>query len=387
MRVLLLCTTCPTPPFGGAAIRSAGWLNTIADGAEVALVTLVRNDREHQALLEFGDRCALLHAVPAPRTVARKVRDVVTATLSATPYFIRSAWERRMWAVVETVVENWRPDVVQAELLPSEPYLESARRHGIPTVYSAHNVESRIRRGALTAAATRRIEARAARRAAATVAVSTIEAEWFRRFAPRVVEIPNAVELAGVPFIPPSKRCGRSLLFLGRLDYGPNIDAAVTLAGRVFPEAKRRIADLRCVIAGARPARSILGLAGNGVEVLPNPTDTAPLWIRAAALVCPLDRGGGSRIKILEAAARGVPVVSTPLGAEGLALEPSVAYLAEDDPRDMAAAAAALVNNPERADTVAAKARQAVERNHCWTAARPVIMGLYEGLADHRRPE
>jgi glycosyltransferase involved in cell wall biosynthesis len=392
MKVLMICTTCPVPPFSGASIRSLGWLRAVADFAEVGLVTLTRYEREMAALSELTSVCAVARGVAAPRTTMRKMRDAVSAATTATPYLARSGWEGRMLAAVDDVLDRWRPEVVQAELLPAASYLERARARGIATVYSAHNVESRILRGPkdswagrLRAGKMGRFESRVARRARAVVAVSEHEAPIFRDLGARVCRVANAVDPESYRFTLPSARTGQTILFVGHLGYGPNVDAATTLARRVFPEVRSELSQARCVIAGAEPSRAVEKLASDGVDVVADPPDLEALWSRAAVLVCPLRWGAGSRIKILEAAASGVPVVATRFSVEGLEFAERAEFLAAEEPSELAAAVVSLARNVAAADELAMRARRAVERNHAWSVMRPRIAELYEGLVDHRR--
>jgi polysaccharide biosynthesis protein PslH len=391
VKLLLVCTTCPVPPFGGAAMRELGWLRTASEFAEVAVVTLTRTERERAALAGVEKYCRIVRGVAAPRTAPRKLRDLFMAGLSGVPYLVWSGHDRRLHEAVCRIAREWSPDVVQAELLPAAPYLEIARARGIPTVYGAHNVESRIvagppggRRRGSEERLMRRFEARMAREADTVVAVTRVEAAWFHDHASRVHHIPNAIDLDESAFVVPSERLGRDLLFVGHLGYGPNVDAAVTLARQVFPDVRRGFPETRCVIAGAAPARAVRDLAGDGVDVVADPQDLAPLWSGAGVLVCPLRWGGGSRIKILEGAARGVPVVSTQFGAEGLEFEPGVHFGEGSTAGELAEATALLLGNRAVADRTARAAREAVERHHSWPRLRSAMMELYEGLVgDH----
>lgn len=394
MRLLFVCTTCPVPPFSGAAHRELGWLRTASEFAEVALVTLTRNERQHLALADLASICAMVVGVSAPRTVPRKLRDLFMAAFSGVPYLVWSGHERRLYAAVSRIVEQWSPHVVQAELLPAAPYLEIPRLRNIPSVYAAHNVESRIVAGrsagrwaGVEERCMRRFEARVARDADAVVTVNQIEAEWFSDHARTVHHVPNALDVGDIPFEPPSSRTGLDLLFVGHLGYGPNVDAATTLARQVFPEVRSALPGTRCVIAGAEPVRAVRALAGDGVEVVADPEDLGPQWSRAGVLVCPLRWGGGSRIKILEAVARGVPVVSTLFGAEGLEFEPGVHLCVGSGPHELAAAAASVLRDRAAFDAAARAARDAVEQHHSWQRLRSAMIELYEGLVGDYRQE
>jgi glycosyltransferase involved in cell wall biosynthesis len=128
---------------------------------------------------------------------------------------------------------------------------------------------------------------------------------------------------------------------------------------RLRPSARAEILGRGAPGDLARFAASDFVLLGEGA-------DTRPYWERAAVAVVPLLAGGGSRLKILEAAACGVPVVSTPVGAEGLELVADSEILLREDPAGFAAAVAGLLANPETARRQAAAARAHVEALYDW---------------------
>jgi Glycosyltransferase len=111
-----------------------------------------------------------------------------------------------------------------------------------------------------------------------------------------------------------------TLLFVGALDYNPNIAGLKWFLNGIFPKVKERYHDVRLLVVGRRPPEDLVRICREhpGVELHPDVTDVGPYYEKCGAVVVPLLSGGGTRIKILEAAMAGRPVLSTPLGAEGL---------------------------------------------------------------------
>src|SRR5262249_18577619 len=111
----------------------------------------------------------------------------------------------------------------------------------------------------------------------------------------------------------------RDFIFVGNMDYYPNIEAAVSFATNIWPQLRSRIRDTRLAIVGANPTTAVHTLSRiPGVTVTGTVPDVRPYYGNALAAIVPLRTGGGTRLKILEAMAASVPVVSTPMGAEGL---------------------------------------------------------------------
>lgn len=143
----------------------------------------------------------------------------------------------------------------------------------------------------------------------------------------------------------------RTVLFVGNLSYVPNIDGICWFIEEVWPSLLAMAPDLQLVVAGSRPAPAVLKACGApGIQLLSDPPDVAPLYASATVAIVPLRCGSGSRIKLLEAGAHGVPVVSTRKGAEGLDLDPGVhLHLAESTPEPFLAALRACLSNPSDA--------------------------------------
>jgi glycosyltransferase involved in cell wall biosynthesis len=156
------------------------------------------------------------------------------------------------------------------------------------------------------------------------------------------------------------------VFFVGDLSWPPNADGVRWLRERVWPALKRARPAARAEVLGREAPADVAAFAGPDWVLPGEGGDTRPYWARAAVAVVPLLAGGGTRLKILEAAACGVPVVSTRVGAEGLDFAAGEEILLRDAPDDFAAAVAGLLADPAAARRQAVAARARVESLYGW---------------------
>lgn len=181
----------------------------------------------------------------------------------------------------------------------------------------------------------------------------------------------------------------RELLFLGSFPHLPNLDALDFFLAEVWPQVRAVRPATTLTIAGARPPQRVLDLDGrDGLRVVGEVSDVVPLYQGHRALVAPIRAGSGTRLKILEAFASGLPVVSTTLGAEGLGARDGEELLLADGPADLAAACLRVLDEDPLAERLAAGGRRLAEESFSWTAvgasARRALLELVPG--DSRVP-
>lgn len=213
----------------------------------------------------------------------------------------------------------------------------------------------------------RRLEADLARRAAGLSCVSRRDAGALRALgaAAEPMVVANGVDLSRYRMRAEAPK-DDVVFFVGDLSWPPNADAVRWLHGRVWPQLKRAMPHARVEILGRQAPADVLGFSAPDWTLLGEGADTRPHWARAAVAVVPLLAGGGTRLKILEAAASGVPVVSTPIGAEGLEFAPETEILLREDAAGFAAAVAGLLADRAAVRKQAAAARARVEALYDW---------------------
>jgi glycosyltransferase involved in cell wall biosynthesis len=296
-------------------------------------------------------------------------------------------------------------DFVQIEGTPMAAYVPDIQRQSQPPqiVYDWHNIESELmQRYALGDASRPRrlyasqtvwrlqqVEGDMLARGAAHLVCSTREQSQLSVIAPQagIHVISNGVDTESFS-PPPSSISGETvrdrLLFVGAMDYHANIEAAVSFAHQVWPQLHTAWPHLRLTLAGSNPAPAVRALTSiAGIEVTGTVPDLRPYYHQAAAAIVPLRTGGGTRLKILEALAAGVPVVSTPIGAEGLSLTPGEHILLAESPASWHTSLERILTEPDYARALAVAGRDVAARLYDWNVIGAGLWRIYQDL--HKR--
>ena len=159
-------------------------------------------------------------------------------------------------------------------------------------------------------------------------------------------------------------------VFVGSMDWLPNVDGILWFAAEILPLLRKHKPACTVAVVGRKPDPKLLALAQ--ADPLITVTGTVPdvrpyLWSSRLSIL-PLRIGGGTRMKVYEAMAAGIPMVSTQVGMEGLACQPGRDILVGDTPEAFAAQCIALMGNPDRAAAIASSALRLVEEECSWDA-------------------
>lgn len=227
-------------------------------------------------------------------------------------------------------------------------------------------------------------ERRVVRRTAATVVVGRDDGAALRRLgapgsAARITVIPNGVAMpaSADASSQPARARQPTVLFVGTLNYEPNIAAARELATRIWPAVARALPEARLVIAGRNPTPEVLALAAPpaiavhaNIERMRDAFDAA--WVCAAPMVS----GSGVKNKVLEGWAHGLPVVMSRLAANGLPIPSGHDRLVTDDPGTAADILVRLLSDPRERAQLGDEARRFVRAAYSWTGAAAQVSAL-----------
>lgn len=378
--ILAITSEIPWPLNTGGHIRSFHIIKAVSNHFDVTLVVGVDRPDPAAARVFHQLGIKLVEVSIRKRQFLEEIWRIVAAMIRREPYVMYHRHNRQ--EVREFIAAEIQNHEFQAIYLDHvDPFAFRDQFPEVPLIADLHNVYSMLvarvsdehvglkrwylqRESRLIAD----IEKNLADGVSALMAVSSEEASYFRSLgATNVSVVPNGVDCSAYRHLPIDRRSGPPILvFVGALSWQPNAKAAEYLAREVMPAIRQKYPDAILKLVGRNPGQSVLELAGQeGVEVHGNVPDIGYFLAEATLLAVALDSGGGTRLKILEAFAAGLPVLSTRVGCEGIVCtHGKELWIAERE--SFSDAAVHLIEHPEEARQLAVRARQLVESRYDW---------------------
>lgn len=391
MRLLFLTPQLPYPPRQGTAIRNWGLIKSLAARHEIHLLTLAMP--EEVVAGPLLEACKVVEVVPLgqPRSARQRLVGLATSPL---PDLAHRLYTPVFQSRVERLLKENQFDALVVEGLELGRALTDIRV-GVPTVYDAHNCESVLQQrayetdlrrptrwpaalySAIQARRLARFEALVCRTATQVTCVSNEDAAALQQLTPglRPTVAPNGIFVEEYAKVRAEVKPD-TLVFTGKMDYRPNVDAVTWFANDILPLIQRERPQVEFVIVGQKPALAVQQLAGRrGVVVTGAVEDAKPTIAEAAVYVAPLRIGGGTRFKLLEAMALRRPIVSTTVGAEGFGVQTGKELLLADTPEAFAKAVLGLLNGTTKGQALA-EAGYAFVQGYDWKTIAPKVEGV-----------
>ncbi|MGB9233242.1 MAG: glycosyltransferase family 4 protein [Terriglobales bacterium] len=362
MRVLWIKSGKLLPVDTGGKIRSYNLLRFLARDHEVTLLSYYggRRDPGYEAALvkELPGSEVLYTAAPDSNAFDRGL-DYLYRLPRRAPYAVSKFTDPKVRARVADWLSSGRFDVAVCDFLSASSNFPE--RPPIPCVLFQHNVESSLwqRLAAVESNPLRKLpytieSAKMTRYERATlgkfdhiIAVSEHDRRQMLEMNPacEITVVPTGVDTGKFSIAPPSSTEPPRVVFTGSMDWEPNIDAVEYFCSQIWPPIRAEFPAAIFQIVGRNPFAKVQRLASPSVEVTGTVPSVAQYLEKASVVVVPLRIGGGTRLKIFEAMAMGKALVSTSIGAEGLAVENGRDLLLADDAPSFADAVILLLRD------------------------------------------
>jgi glycosyltransferase involved in cell wall biosynthesis len=424
MKVLLLTQVLPYPPDSGPKVKTWNVLKYLAQHHDLTLVSFVRGDQSAE-VKHLQSYCHAVHTVPMERGIVPDGLAMLRSMLTGQPWMMLRDDRPTMRQLVDQLAAKTQFDIAHADQLNMAQY--AARVSGARKVLDAHNalwllyqrlwqtMPSSPKKWLLGRdwRLLKSYEGQICRDFDAVLAVSEedktalqeaiqikgksgrmkddhieLDASFHpsspapdRGFIlhPSITVIPIAVdtdEVASVARHPDADH----ILHIGTMYWPPNIDGILWFIREIYPHIRAKRPGAIFDVVGARPPQDIINLSGpdSGINVTGYVPDPTPYRQQAGVMVVPLRAGGGMRVKILEALAQGLPIVSTTLGCEGIAVTHGQNILIADTPSDFTAAVLSLLDNPEMATQLGRQGRQLAEQVYDYRQVCRPLEAVYQ---------
>jgi polysaccharide biosynthesis protein PslH len=387
-KILFLSQVLPYPPDSGPKVKSLNVIKYLAQHYEVILASFVRGDQaaDVQQLRKF---CREVYTVPMERGKINDLKAMAVSLASGLPWLIARDRRKDMFSLVECLAASNEFDFVLADQLNMAQYAENVQ--GARKIFDAHNalwllykrLVKKMGFGLEKILYERdwrlltHYEGRIGREFNAVVAVSEEDRSALEEVAgklPGMVVVPISVDSDEV--VPVERDpAGRHILHIGTMFWAPNVDGILWFAREIYPLVRAQLPQVEFDVVGARPPEDVQALGDNepSIHVTGYVQDPSEYYRAAGVMVVPLRAGGGMRVKILNALAQGMPIVTTTLGCEGIAVQNGKHLLIADRPADFADAIMRLLNDPDFAAQLGRNGRKLIETTYDYrTACRPL---------------
>ncbi len=402
MRILALSPHLSWPLYGGNMVRIYNLMRELARrGHELVFVAGYDGPplgEEHP----IKRLCREVHTYRPPASARRTnpARSALASVFSPLPYTAAKFSGREVPQIIREILNAQRFDLIfanfafMANLLP----VDLARR--TPVVLDEHESEGLLWRqylreggsgkrafALLNLAKMGRFQKSVSSRIAALMSASEREAAFARTFLPSRVQlwvVPNGVDTEF--FTPATPASEPALVLCAGFSVYRNCEAAVWFVREIFPEVRKAVPETQFSIVGSNPPPEVRQLGETpGVHVTGTVEDIRPYYCRAAVSVAPYRYGEGTKLKVLEAMACGVPVVSTTIGCQGIEAQDGEHLLVADAPLDFAKRIVDLLRDPKRRAEIGARARALIEQKYAWKKIvddlEPRLLELARGTA------
>ena len=389
MNILVLTPYIPYPPNFGGSVRIYHLIRQLARRHDVHLLSFreAGGAGNPQGLEPFCRTISLI-----TRDTGRKRGRQLASLLSPRSFQWAFHHSAALQAALDQLVREQQIGLILVEFSQMAGYRFPI---GVPVVIDEHNVEFDLlermaarESGALRklfnrreARKFRREELTACRAAALTLVTSERDGELLRGQAPglRTATITNGVDCAHFAR-PDGPRQAHTAVFVGATHYFPNEEGVLYFLREIFPLIRSRRPAFHFTVVGGKPPPSLMQLQSDAVRVTGYVDDVRPFMWNAQVFVVPLRMGGGTRFKIVEAFAAGIPVVSTRLGAEGLPVTDGGELLLADTPAEFAAAVQRVLDDSGLAARLAAAGSEFVRRHFDWSVIGARLHTALEGV-------
>jgi polysaccharide biosynthesis protein PslH len=400
MKILVLCRTLPMPLTTGARIRSFHILKGLAKHNEISLVSLVHQDNDMQYIKDLECICNRVYPI---RCNLSKKMSAFRTIFSSQPWDSIAFYSREAKSKIRELIISQNFDIVWINFLSMSNYLDPDMVSKSLFILDQHNADELVWKNysklsnnlamryfaAINLQKLKSFQREMMEYFSAVACVSKDDVEYMRECIPENVNtwlVPNGVDTEY--FVPKSgnQKQNNIIMLCASMDVTMNIDAALRFARESFPRIKTEIPDSEFWIVGRDPPKQIRELAREGyIKVTGSVEDVRPYYNKAKIVVAPYLFGGGTKLKILEAMAMNIPIVSTSIGCRGIDITSDTRIIIQDNMKEFGEAVSKSLRSEGVDSTMRQNnSRKVIEDKYSWTSIVENLEPKLLDLLNHR---
>jgi sugar transferase (PEP-CTERM/EpsH1 system associated) len=377
MKILFTANRFPYPPFRGDKLKIFHLASQLSKQHELHLLTFIQEESDRQYLPELEKIFTSIHLVPLTKT--QSIIQVIKGVFNRLPFQVNYFQSQAMYKAVAELIQQQQFDAVHVQHLRMAPYW--AKYKHIPRILDLPDAYSLYwqRRVSNAKGIKKWLNNWERKRVWQYEAVleeydmslvcSKEDLNYLKqeKNITNVQLLPNGVDTQTFNTAPHNYTIANTILFTGNMDYAPNVDAVLYFANDILPFIQKEIPAVQFVIAGQRPVPKVLALQQNpSIQVTGFVPDLNAIYETATIVVAPLRFGAGTQNKVLEAMAKGVPVVSHHIGFDGLNINSGEGVCLTDNAESFAHACIELLQSAEQRQKVGEKGQHIIKNNFAW---------------------
>ncbi|MCX6704565.1 MAG: glycosyltransferase family 4 protein [Candidatus Woesebacteria bacterium] len=392
MKILMLTPYLPFPLMSGGQTRSYNLIKNLSKKHEITLFSLVKDDKERKYIPELEKFCkkvGVFNRPPKPWTLS----NILRTGFSTYPFLVIRNLATKENQAIKDELSSGSYDLIHAETFYVMPHIP---RTDIPVLLVEQTIEYLVYKHYVEEQAPKIIapllkidvlklkywETYFWKRAKRVVAMSDSDRNQMEKLCPglSINIVPNGIDVNY--FLAKKKEDvdPPRVLYVGNFTWLQNIEAVEDLVNRVWPKIKKEIANAKLWIVGMHMTDYIKNLKSGDIEVTEGMPDIRDAYRKSTVLVTPIRGPGGTRLKILEAMASALPVVTTTVGAEGLGVKNGKEALISDNLDDLIESSVEVLRNSELAKKLGNSGRKFVENKYTWDVSAEKLDRIYREI-------
>jgi len=400
MKILMLTPYLPYPPSSGGQVRSYNLIKNLAQDHQITLFSLIKDNNELKYIKELEKFCRKVKVFKRPGK-PWTLRNILRTGFGLYPFLvIRNLVPKEKEAVEKELNQN-DYDLIHAETFYVMPHIPKTK---VPILLVEQTIEYQVYQHYVQSksfwllkqllnidvAKIRFWETKFWQKANKVVAVSESDKKKMQSLVKGldVDVVPNGAGEDLVSLWQENKKIDKIIvLFQANFLWLQNTEAAIDLVKNIFPLIKKKLPQAVCRIVGQEAYKKLASIKGEGIEIIDLSNDdiegVKKAYHQATVFLAPLKGPGGTRLKILGAMAAGVPVVTTPVGIEGIDAKDGVQVLVRQSEKELAEAVVELIKNKKLYQKISQAARILIEKTYTYKAIAAVLDRIYRQVGSY----